>query len=135
MEHYRLGWLTDEESAVLLELYENSTWQDFDIAVIRAHEMISTKSEAIPLIIKVQEKLPDGNPIMHFSRAARNQPENMGKIIIIVPSMVSFEMRLMSRILTVMKKIFPGKRFVTFVATYDEAVALATQSNVAQMGA
>lgn len=115
----------------MLTLQETSTWHDFDVAVSKAHEMIAAKSLPTSLVIKVHEKLPDGNPMMHFSRAARNQPENMGKIIIIAPSMVSFEMRLMTRIIKIMKKIFPGKQFVEFVASYDEAVALVTQKQPA----
>ncbi len=131
MDSFSVNWLTNDEHAVLLTLQETSTWQDFDVAVNKAHELIAAKSISIPLVIKVQEKLPDGNPMMHFSRAARNQPKNMGKIIIIAPSMVSFEMRLMTRIIKIMKTIFPGKQFVTFVATYEEAVALVTQAQPA----
>lgn len=128
MENFSVNWLTDDEQAVMLTLQEKSTWQDFDKGVREAHEMIVAKTIVTSLVIKVQDKLPDGNPIMHFSRAARNQPENIGKIIIIVPSMISLEMRLMTRILKIMKKIFPGKQFVSFVGSYEEAVAMVAQS-------
>src|SRR5690606_36242699 len=108
-----IRWTSEQKASILIELVEPVTWEEFHRSVRDSHEMVREVDHTVHLLIQVPAEMPDGNPLMHFSSAAKRQPVNIGRVFIVPPDnranrIYSFAQRLS----LIINKVYPGKSHV-----------------------
>jgi hypothetical protein len=117
-------WLTQEQTAILIEMLPPAGWDEFHESVRKAHALTREVKHPVSIIIEPHGKLPHGNTLTQFRMAFSNQPDNIHKIVIIVPSdpgsraMVSFVKRLSA----IIQQVYRTKSETLFVNSIEEAV-------------
>ena len=122
-KNFSVEWHHTYDTLLLLSFDESPDWLLFHTAVQEAHFLARSKApQIVHLIIKPPPTLPKGNPITQFSIAARKQPKNMGRLIMVVPTMHSWIASFMRRLATILEKLFPYQDKVIFVLSEAEAI-------------
>ncbi|HLU10402.1 MAG TPA: hypothetical protein VK003_12085 [Oceanobacillus sp.] len=117
-------WLTQDRTAILIELVPSAGWTDFHESIRKAHALAREVRHPVSIIIEPYGKLPQGNALTQFRMAFSNQPENLHKVFIIVPSdpgsraMVSFVKRLSA----IIHEVYRSKSETIFVNSIEEAI-------------
>lgn len=117
-------WLTQEHTAVLIEMVPPAGWDDFHESVRKAHALAREVRHPVSIIIEPHGKLPQGNALTQFRMAFSNQPENIRKVFIVVPSdpgaraMVSFVKRLSA----IIQQVYRTTSETVFVTSIEEAI-------------
>ena len=122
-------WLTDEQTTLIIEMIPPAGWDEFHESVRKAHALARAVTHPVSIIIEPHGKLPQGNTLTQFRMAFSNQPDNVHKIVIIVPSdtgsraMVSFVKRLSA----IIQQVYRTKSETVFLNSLEEAVEQVTQ--------
>jgi hypothetical protein len=115
---FSTSWYSEPKTAVLLELLEPLSWDEFHQGIKEAHLLVASVSHSVDIVVKVNAALPQGNPLTHFGSAFQRQPSNTGRVIIAAPDapILGF-FKLLSSITS---KVYPSKSKVTFVSSLEE---------------
>jgi hypothetical protein len=117
-------WLTQERNTILIEMLPPSGWDDFHESVRIAHTLAREVKHPVSIIIEPHGKLPQGNTLTQFRMAFSNQPDNIRRVVIIVPSdpgsraMVTFVKRLSA----IIQQVYRTKSETLFVNSIEEAI-------------
>lgn len=119
-----IRWLSPDNTSLIIEFAENNSWAEFRRSVQHAHHMIEIIPHQVTLIIWDRAGIPAGNPLQHFQQVFREQPKNVGSVIII-PTLVGVgTLAFMKRLTEVTDRIFPSKSRIKFARTFEEAQSM-----------
>jgi hypothetical protein len=116
----KVKWESDERLAVLMEFEGECTFPEFHEASAQAHNLIRSVSHKVDLIVWHKGTFPPGNLMLHFKAAMKDQPANIGHVVVINPKMKPFLIKLAD----VFSKVFPAKSPIKVVNTLDDAHAV-----------
>lgn len=117
-------WLTEERTTILIELLPPTGWDDFHTNVRKAHTLAREVTHPVNIIIEPHGRLPHGNTLTQFRMAFSSQPDNIQKVVIIVPSdsgsraMVAFVKRLSA----IIHQVYRTTSETLFLNSLEEAI-------------
>lgn len=117
-------WVSPEHNRLLLQFEGQFDWPEFHTAIQQAHRMIMSVPQPVDLIIVDKAGLPKGNALAHFREAFKQQPPNMGLVVIVPKEDRTATTAFMRRLANVLAKVFPTKSELIFVDSLVQAHAL-----------
>lgn len=134
MDVVHIVWDNETKTAIRAEFVESWTWEDFHRAVAEIHHMIAQYDHTIDIIIWHHIHMPPENPISHFSRTLRTQPQNTGRIVIVLPPMNKPLDRFLMTLAGIVQRTYPNRSPVISVRSIEEARSILGQLQAARQG-
>jgi|GEM_PF-2270043 hypothetical protein len=124
---------TDSERVVLLATFDGTwTWADFHTKVREMHAEIAALKHPVQMVLWHRVEYPLGNPLIHFNEAAKMQPANVSRVVVVVPGEKNVVRSFLMSLSSVVRKLYPTKSAVTIVQTLEEAERLLGRPLVVQ---
>ncbi len=120
---------TDAAKTVLLATFEGTwTWADFHAKVREMHAEIASLKHPVQMVLWHTVEYPLGNPLIHFNEAARSQPANVSRVVVVAPGERSALRAFVMSLASVVRRLYPTKSAVTIVQSLEDAERLVGQT-------
>jgi hypothetical protein len=127
-------WLDDHtRTAVLLEFDGDWSWNDFHMVVNVCHEMIRSMPHGVDMVVHHKANKEARNPMVHFQKAMRNQPDNLRQVILINENASPVFIRFLQSLAGVMERMRLSKTPTKFAFSLEEARKMVNQRDSAMV--
>jgi hypothetical protein len=114
-----MRWEGDD--TIIADFNQAWTWEDFYATVRQMHAEITLKAHTVHMVIVHGAPFPAGNPLRNFQAAIKDQPRNVGQVIVVPHEIASPFQSFMLALVSVVEKINPTKGKIRMVRSLDEA--------------
>lgn len=127
-------WLDDHtRTAVLLEFDGEWNWNDFHTVINTSHNMIASVPHGVDLIVHHKANKEARNPMVHFQKAIRNQPDNLRQVILINENTSVIFIKFLQSLASVMERMRLAGTPTKFAFSLEEARKMVNQRDNAMV--